>query len=143
MTLRGLLEAFPPLSPAISGTLPVCVTDLLPLTYLFFCSNQEECGSHIILHLHGHLWVIDFRDVKQELKLSAKGQSKTNVYRLFVYYTCIIYTANDKKHIFCSVTRCPHPSRPPTQAVFLSQAHAGNNVNKASPFSVRDAVNIF
>lgn len=51
-----------------------------------------------------------------------------------------------KKHstecdTLCSV--CPRPARPPTQTVFLSQARMGNNANKAGPFSVRDAVNIF
>lgn len=89
-----------------------------------------------------------FRDVKQELKLRGKGQSRTSVLTgcttripdFLQHQQTKTKTVYVTKHTFCSVL-CPRRSRPPTQ--FLSQGHTGNNANKAGQFSVRDAVNIF
>lgn len=80
-----------------------------------------------------------------------KGQAKNLcAYRLYMCFWLLAVptkkknnnTVCDKTH-FCPVTLCPRSSCPPTQTQLLSPAHAGNNANKAGPFSVRNAVNIF
>lgn len=55
VTLRGLFKSLPTTFPPISQMLPVCVKDLLLFTYLFFCSNLEECTGHTILQIQGQL----------------------------------------------------------------------------------------
>lgn len=68
--IRGLPTTF----PQISGALPVCVKDLLSLTYLVLRCSQEECGGYIILHLQGQPLGQRF-----PLMLSRKSISGANV----------------------------------------------------------------
>lgn len=151
VSIKVPLQAFPPFSPAISWTLPVCVKYLLSLTYRF-CSDREECGQRTILHLRGQppgqLFPWHWAEIKtggfknQKFKTQCVYRFVFSLY-IHIYIHALVTVPNKSTGfcLYCSVST--FLSLLATPSVVLIQANASNSANKASPFRKRDAVNIF